>query len=58
VRGNFDVVALHQSASPIHGSLGTSFTEEQAKLLRRYCTSVEILFDSDGADRVQRQNRW
>jgi DNA primase len=29
--------------------LGTSFTEEQAKLLRRYCTSVEILFDSDRA---------
>ena len=48
--GNFDVVALHQSGfTNAMAPLGTSFTEEQAKLLRRYCTSVEILFDSDRA---------
>ena len=48
--GNFDVVALHQSGyTNAMAPLGTSFTEEQAKLLRRYCTSVTTLFDSDPA---------
>ncbi|MGE4453221.1 MAG: DNA primase [Sphaerochaeta sp.] len=48
--GNFDVVALHQSGfTNAMAPLGTSFTEEQGKLLRRYCTSVQILFDSDRA---------
>lgn len=48
--GNFDVVALHQSGfSNAMAPLGTSFTEEQAKLVRRYCNSLEILFDSDRA---------
>jgi DNA primase len=48
--GNFDVVALHQAGfTNAMAPLGTSFTEEQAKLLRRYCTSVQILFDSDQA---------
>nr|WP_319474834.1 DNA primase [uncultured Sphaerochaeta sp.] len=48
--GNFDVVALHQSGfTNAMAPLGTSFTEDQGKLLRRYCTSVQILFDSDRA---------
>ena len=48
--GNFDVVALHQSGfTNAMAPLGTSFTNEQAKLLRRYCTSVTTLFDSDVA---------
>ncbi|NLK04898.1 MAG: DNA primase [Spirochaetales bacterium] len=48
--GNFDVVALHQSGfTNAMAPLGTSFTEEQAKLVRRYCNSLEILFDSDRA---------
>ena len=48
--GNFDVVALHQSGfTNAMAPLGTSFTPEQAKLLRRYCTSVQILFDNDQA---------
>lgn len=48
--GNFDVVALHQAnIDNAMAPLGTSFTEEQAKLLRRYCTSVSILFDGDAA---------
>ncbi len=48
--GNFDVVALHQSGfTNAMAPLGTSFTEEQGKLLKRYCTSVQILFDSDQA---------
>ncbi len=46
--GNFDVVAMHQSGySNAMAPLGTSFTEEQVKLLRRYCTKVTTLFDSD-----------
>ncbi len=50
VEGNFDVVAMHQ-----HGftntvcPLGTSFTEHQAKLLRRFAETVTILFDADDA---------
>ncbi|MDD3058469.1 MAG: DNA primase [Sphaerochaeta sp.] len=48
--GNFDVVALHQSGfTNAMAPLGTSFTDEQAKLVRRYCNSLEILFDSDRA---------
>ncbi|MDT4761446.1 DNA primase [Sphaerochaeta sp. PS] len=48
--GNFDVVAMHQSGyTNAMAPLGTSFTEEQVKLLRRYCVSVTTLFDSDDA---------
>lgn len=52
VEGNFDVVAMHQ-----HGftntvcPLGTAFTEQQAKLLRRFAETVTILFDADEAGR-------
>lgn len=50
VEGNFDVVQMHQ-----HGfqntvaPLGTSFTEPQAKLLRRYADAVSLVFDGDDA---------
>ncbi|MFA5698230.1 MAG: DNA primase [Sphaerochaeta sp.] len=48
--GNFDVVALHQAGfTNAMAPLGTSFTLEQGKLLRRYCDTVEILFDNDRA---------
>ncbi|MCK9548766.1 MAG: DNA primase [Sphaerochaeta sp.] len=48
--GNFDVVALHQAGfSGAVAPLGTSFTIEQAKLLRRYTDRIQILFDSDSA---------
>jgi DNA primase len=48
--GNFDVVALHQAGfTNAMAPLGTSFTPEQGKLLRRYCDTVEILFDNDRA---------
>ncbi len=50
--GNFDVVALHQAGfTNAMAPLGTSFTPEQGKLLRRYCDTVEILFDNDRAGR-------
>lgn len=52
VEGNFDVVSLHaagftQTVAP----LGTAFTEEQAKLIRRFTQKVTILFDGDTAGR-------
>ncbi|NLZ77368.1 MAG: DNA primase [Spirochaetales bacterium] len=48
--GNFDVVALHQAGfTNAMAPLGTSFTPEQGRLLRRYCDTVEILFDNDRA---------
>ncbi len=48
--GNFDVVALHQAGLGIAmASCGTAFTEEQAKLLKRYADKVTLLFDSDEA---------
>jgi len=48
--GNFDVVALHQSGlTCAMAPLGTAFTIEQAKLLKRYCGKLTMLFDSDDA---------
>ncbi|GAB1482786.1 DNA primase [Treponema sp.] len=48
--GYMDVMALHQ-AGIINAvaPLGTSFTEEQAKLLRRWVEKVYLVFDSDTA---------
>lgn len=50
--GNFDVVSLaqHGFANAV-APLGTAFTAAQAKLLRRYVSSVVLLFDSDAAGR-------
>lgn len=48
--GNFDVISLHQAGLCYAcAPLGTSFTEEQAKLIKRYCKKVYLLFDSDEA---------
>jgi len=52
VEGNFDVVSLHarglrQAVAP----LGTAFTAEQAKLLRRLAPDVTLMFDGDSAGR-------
>lgn len=48
--GNFDVISLHQAGLAYAvAPLGTSFTDEQAKLLRRWISKVYILFDSDDA---------
>ncbi len=52
VEGNFDVVSLHarglrQTIAP----LGTAFTTEQAKLLRRLAPDVTLMFDGDSAGR-------
>lgn len=52
VEGNFDVVTLH-AAGIDHAiaPLGTAFTTEQAKLIKRFAPSVVVLFDSDAAGR-------
>lgn len=48
--GYMDVIAMYQAG--FHNAvatLGTALTEEQARLLSRYCTEVVIAYDSDEA---------
>ena len=48
--GNIDVVALHQAGFDCAvASLGTSLTEEQARLMSRYTQTVTIAYDADEA---------
>ena len=50
VEGNFDVVSLHQAGlTSAVASLGTALTEEQVKLLSRYVSRIDLMFDSDEA---------
>lgn len=50
VEGNFDVVALHaRGFGNTVAPLGTAFTPEQAKLLKRFANHVTLLFDGDAA---------
>lgn len=50
--GNFDLVALHQAGfGTAVAPMGTAFTPDQAKLLRRYVEKVVLLFDGDSAGR-------
>ncbi len=50
VEGNFDVVSMHQAGlTSAVASLGTSFTEEQVRLLSRYVSRIDLMFDSDEA---------
>ncbi len=52
VEGNFDVVSLHaRGLQNVVAPLGTAFTDEQAKLLRRYTGRVVLCFDGDAAGR-------
>jgi DNA primase len=52
VEGNFDVVSLHaRGMINTVAPLGTAFTVDQAKLLRRYTADVTLLFDGDVAGR-------
>jgi DNA primase len=52
VEGNFDVVSLHaRGIENVVAPLGTAFTADQARLLRRYATAVTLLFDADAAGR-------
>ncbi len=48
--GYMDVIALHQAGfSNAIASLGTSLTEEQARIIRRYADEVVICYDADEA---------
>jgi len=50
VEGNFDVVTLHaRGVDHAVAPLGTAFTSEQAKLLKRFAPRVTVLFDGDAA---------
>jgi DNA primase len=50
VEGNFDLVAMHaRGIENVVAPLGTAFTPEQAKLLRRFCNAVTLMFDADAA---------
>lgn len=50
VEGNMDVIALHQAGfKNTVAALGTSFTEEQAKLIGRYTKEVIVTLDADSA---------
>lgn len=52
VEGNFDVVSLHaRGITNVVAPLGTAFTMEQAKLLKRFAPDVVFLFDGDAAGR-------
>jgi DNA primase len=50
VEGNFDVVSLHaHGIKHVVAPLGTAFTSEQARLLKRFAPAVTLLFDGDAA---------
>lgn len=50
VEGNFDVVSLHaRGIANVVAPLGTAFTLDQAKLIKRFAPTVVFLFDGDSA---------
>jgi len=50
VEGYTDVVSLHQAGiKNVVASSGTSLTEDQIKLIKRYTENVTVLFDGDRA---------
>ena len=50
VEGYMDVIGLHQADLPYAvASLGTALTEDQARLIKRYCDEVYIAYDGDSA---------
>ena len=50
VEGYTDVISLHLSGVPnVVSSSGTSLTEDQIKLIKRYTNNITVLFDGDTA---------
>ncbi len=50
VEGYTDVISLHQAGiANVVASSGTSLTEEQVRLIKRYAPTVSILYDGDAA---------
>lgn len=51
--GYMDVITLHQAGfTNAVAGLGTALTDEQVRLLSRYCNEVYLSYDSDGAGRA------
>ena len=54
--GNLDVFSLHQAGfDSAVASLGTSFTDEQARLISRFTDQVILCYDADNAGRKAAQ---
>lgn len=52
VEGNLDVIKCHQNNFVnVVCPMGTAFTEEQCKILKRYVNTIVIMFDGDDAGR-------
>jgi DNA primase len=52
VEGNFDVVSLHaRGIKHVVAPLGTAFTVEQARLIKRFAPQAVFMFDPDAAGR-------
>lgn len=50
VEGNIDILSSHRvGVENIVAPLGTAFTQQQAKLIKRYASKVLFCFDSDNA---------
>ena len=48
VEGYFDVILMHQAGlENTVGIMGTSFTDEQMNILRKYCDRIFLFLDSD-----------
>ena len=52
VEGFFDTMKVYQAGYPCVGVLGSSLSDEQAKLLRTYFQRVVVMFDGDEAGRA------
>jgi DNA primase len=53
VEGYMDVIPLHAQGLPnTIASLGTAFTFEQGRRLRRYCSEAVLIYDGDEAGRL------
>ena len=54
--GYMDVIALHQAGfDSAVASLGTSLTEEQARIIARHTERIVISYDADGAGQAAAQ---
>ncbi|HEV2952761.1 MAG TPA: DNA primase [Candidatus Dormibacteraeota bacterium] len=52
VEGQFDVVSCHQAGvSNVVATSGTAMTEDQVRILKRFCDRVILAFDQDAAGR-------
>lgn len=50
VEGNYDVTSMHQTGFlNTVGTLGTAFTEEHAKLVKKFCKTLILAVDNDKA---------